>query len=322
MAFGFDGGLAAHRGGGDCLAVARVGAVAGDKDAGDFGADLRAGLRDEIAIFVGFEKCREGRCVGCVTDGDEDTFEGKCRFGFCFDVLEAESGDFGFAFDGKRNGVPVNLNFGIIGNALRHDFRGAECVAAVDEMNFRGEMREKVRFFAGGVAAAENGDFDIAVKRAVTGGAGADTFASEEVFLAGNASDARGRAGCDDDGFGLDFSRGQFYPIRSRGEIDRLDGVGLNAGAEFFGLLAHVVCEGESVDAVGKSGEVFNVGGDGELSAGLSALDDEGAEICAGGINAGGETGASGADDDEIFDGRHFAEDGGIRAEKRKINCP
>src|SRR5690606_22374078 len=74
------------------------------------------------------------------------------------------------------------------------------------------------------------------------------------------------------------------------------------AGAEVGGLLAQVVHEHEAVDAFGEAGEVLDLAGGGELAAGEGSLDDERVEIGATGVDGGGEAGATGADDDDVFD--------------------
>ena len=73
-------------------------------------------------------------------------------------------------------------------------------------------------------------------------------------------------------------------------------------GAEADGLLLHVLDELGTLDALGPAGKVFDQGGDGELAAGLMALEDEGLEIGAGGVDGGGESGAAGAEDDGVAD--------------------
>ncbi len=73
--------------------------------------------------------------------------------------------------------------------------------------------------------------------------------------------------------------------------------------AEAGGLFAHVLDELGTLDAVGPAGKVLNEGGDGELAAGLMALDDEWLEVGARRIDGGGKTGAAGAEDNGIANG-------------------
>ncbi len=91
------------------------------------------------------------------------------------------------------------------------------------------------------------------------------------------------------------------------GEIDAGDEVVFGARAEAFGLLLECSHHFLAVDAVGESGEVFDLGGPHQLAAGHTvavqsvACEDEGLEAGAGGINCGGPAGGAGADDDQFF---------------------
>lgn len=69
-------------------------------------------------------------------------------------------------------------------------------------------------------------------------------------------------------------------------------------GTEAGGLLLHVLDEFGALDSFGPAGEVFDQGGDGELTTWLVAFEDEGFEIGAGGVDGGGESGAAGTEDD------------------------
>ena len=77
----------------------------------------------------------------------------------------------------------------------------------------------------------------------------------------------------------------------------------LEPRAEFFGLCLHAHDEVRAIDALGEAGEIFHCGGGGELSTGLFALQHEGRERSAPGVNGRGESGAAGADDDNFFHG-------------------
>jgi hypothetical protein len=54
------------------------------------------------------------------------------------------------------------------------------------------------------------------------------------------------------------------------------------------------------LDDVGEARVILDIGGDGELAAGLGALDQDRLEHGAGGIDRGGVTGGAGADDDDF----------------------
>ena len=83
-------------------------------------------------------------------------------------------------------------------------------------------------------------------------------------------------------------------------EVDAGHVAGAELGAEARRLLAHVVDQFRPLDAVGKAGKILDQRGDGELAAGLMAVDDQRTEIGAGRIDRGRQPRTSGADDDDI----------------------
>ena len=68
--------------------------------------------------------------------------------------------------------------------------------------------------------------------------------------------------------------------------------------ADMLGLLLHLLHQPGALDDVGEAGIILDVGGDGELAAGLDALDDDRREAGAGGVDGGGEPGRAGAEDE------------------------
>ena len=87
------------------------------------------------------------------------------------------------------------------------------------------------------------------------------------------------------------------------GEVDLLDHVVADFGTEALGLLGHDIHEVGAHDAMLEAGVVLDFGGDGELSTGLDAGEEEGLHVGAAGIDRGGEAGGAGADDDDGVDG-------------------
>ena len=172
----------------------------------------------------------------------------------------------------------------------------------MDEINLRGEAGEEGGFFAGGVAAAYDTDRNIAIERAIAGGAGGESVA-DEFFLVRQIEPPRGSSAGDDERFGFDPLSVDFDPVVFVARLEFLECSELEPRAEFFGLCLHAHDEVGAVDALGEAGEIFHCGGGGELSAGLFALQHEGRERSAPGINGRGESGAAGADDDNFFHG-------------------
>ena len=299
--FGFEGGHASRSRGGDGLAVAAVLNVSAGVDAGDAGEDVVVGL--DVAVLVEVELAGEHGGVGDVSDAEEEAAEVEVGFDAGGGVENANAGDFFLrgVEDFLDDGVGEELDLGVGDGAVEHDARGAELLAAMNERDFGGEAGEEEGFFHGGVAAADHADLFAGEEEAVTGGAGADAVADESLF-GGQAEPSRGGSAGDDEGAGVDGFAAEVEGERVFGEV----GGGEVAEAEFCaeagGLLAHVLDELGALDAVGPAGKVFDQGGDGELTAGLVAFEDERLEVSAGGVDGGGEAGAAGAEDDGVAD--------------------
>jgi len=238
-----------------------------------------------------------------VANRHEETLDGERAFDAGFRIFDPKSADgiLGNTFDGEGHGIPDHFDLFMGGCAVSHDLGGAEGVAAVDEVDFAAEPREEEGLFGGAVASADDGDVHFAVESTVAGGAGGDTFAAKEFFLAGDAGHPRRSTGGDNDGLGEDGFTAADEFVRGAAEIDLGDEGGLKAGAEAGGLLAQVVHHHEAIDTLGKAGEVFHFGRGGELAARLAPFEDKGIEIGAGSVDGGGKTSASSANDDDVF---------------------
>ncbi len=82
-------------------------------------------------------------------------------------------------------------------------------------------------------------------------------------------------------------------------EVDRVDGLEPDLGAEAPGLLAHLFDQLGPEDAVREAGVVLDLGGDGELAAGLRAFEHDRRQVGAGGVERGGQPGRAGAENGE-----------------------
>ena len=155
---------------------------------------------------------------------------------------------------------------------------------------------------AGGIASADDDNVVVAAELGFhEGGAVIDALSFEK----GEISDARFvvlRAGGDDD-----RARGQFDAVI---EHDFVGAAGAfeahhvagdhHLGAEFFGLGDGSIGEFLAGKAVGKTEIVFDFGAGGGLSAGRFGLDKKDVETFGGGVNGGGESRGTGADNDEV----------------------
>ena len=234
-----------------------VRAITRDEDAGDIGADgVRAG--DEVTAFVDREGRREGLRIGHMADGHEDALHREVAVGAGF-LDDAERVDLGLTEDLLRGDVEDELDLGVGLDALYHDVGGSEGIATMHEVDLRGEAGEEEGFFAGGVAAADDGHGDVAIEGAVAGRAGGDAVAAVVMHLTGDAEVTGRGAGSDDDGLGLIGCLAALELLDRAGEVDRVDAIPGELGAEAFGLALHVRDELVAVDAVDEAGEVLDL---------------------------------------------------------------
>ncbi len=183
---------------------------------------------------------------------------------------------------------------------LLQDALGAEMIAAMHDGHLRGEVGQEQRFLDRGVAAADHDDFLAAVEEAVAGRAGRDAKALE-FFFRRRAEPARLRAGGEDHGFGeIDVAAVAGQPERPLREVELGDEIGDDLGADMGGLLFHLLHQPRTLDHVGEARIVLDVGGDGELAAGLDALDQDRFQHRARRVDRGGVTGRAGTDDDDL----------------------
>ena len=216
------------------------------------------------------------------------------------------AGIFGAA-DFVDRAVPDHLDLGMLEQPLLQDALGAEVIAAMHDGHLRGEVGEEQRFLDRGVAAADHDDFLAAIEKSVAGRAGRHAKALEFLFRR-HAEPARLRAGGENDGFGeIDVAAVAGQPERPLREIELGDEIGDDLGADMGGLLLHLLHQPRALDDVGEARIVLHVGGDGELAAGLDALDQHRFQHRARGIDRGGVTGRAGTDDDDlgVDRGRH-----------------
>ncbi len=116
------------------------------------------------------------------------------------------------------------------------------------------------------------------------------------------------RAGGENDRFGeIDVAAVAGQAERPLREFEFDDEIGDELGADVGGLLLHLLHQPRALDDVRKTRIVFHVGGDGELAAGLDALNQHRFKHRPGGIDRGGVAGRTGTDDDDLGmdGGRH-----------------
>ena len=98
----------------------------------------------------------------------------------------------------------------------------------------------------------------------------------------------------------IDVARVAGQAERPLRQVELGDEIGDDFGADMGGLLLHLLHQPGTLDDVGEARIVFHVGGDGELAAGLDALDQNRLEHGARCIDRGGVAGRAGTDNDDL----------------------
>jgi hypothetical protein len=168
------------------------------------------------------------------------------------------------------------------------------------DRDFGSEIGEEQRLLDRGVAAADHHHFLIAVEEAVTGRASRHAI-TLELLLRRQIEPACLGTGGDDQAVGeIGISGIAGEPEWPAAEFNLGDGVGDDLGADVLGLGLHLFHQPRALDDVGKTGVVLHVGGDGELAAGLDALDQDWLQHGARSIDRGGVAGRARADNHDL----------------------
>ena len=236
-----------------------------------------------------------------MSDGDEDAGAGDLAGLVAVHVAQAHAGDAGglaAAEDLVDAVVPDHLDLGMLEQPVLQDALGAQLVAAMDQRDLGGEVRQEQRLLDGGVAASDHHDLLAAIEEPVAGGAGRDAE-SLEALLGRQAQPAGLGAGGEDDGVG-EIGRPALAlgPEGQDREVEAVDVVGDQLGAGGAGVLLHPGHERGALD-LDVAGPVLHLGGDGELAAGLDALHEDRREHGARAIDRGGVARRAGADDEQ-----------------------
>ena len=181
---------------GDRLPVHVVLHVARGEDAGHRG-DGRIGLGDDVAVLVELQLPGEQRGVRRVPDRDEHPADRKLAQCIGLGVAQAHRFELAVADDIVDDGVPAHVDLRVGEDAVLHDLRRAQLLAAVDQRDVRRETGEEVGFLERGVAAAHDGDRKVAEEESVARRARRHAV-PEQALLGFEAEHPRGRAGRDD----------------------------------------------------------------------------------------------------------------------------
>src|SRR6266404_3138337 len=162
------------------------------------------------------------------------------------------------------------------------------------------EIGEEQRLLDRGIAAADHQHVLAAIEEAVASGAGGNAVALE--FLLGRQlQPTRLGAGRDDEAVCEVMVAGlALEPERPLGKIDLAHMIADELGPDVLGLLLHLLHQPGPLDDVCEAGVVLDIGRDGELAAGLDALDQDRLQHGAGGIDRGRIARRPGPDDEEL----------------------
>ena len=189
--------------------------------------------------------------------------------------------------------------------AVDHDRRGAELLAAVDEVDLAREAGDEGRLLHRRVAAADDDDDLVAEERGVAGRAVRDA-AALQLQLGLEPELARARARGDDHGLGAVLVVADPDAERPLREVDARDVVGEELGAEALGLATEVLHHRRAQHAVRVAGVVLDVARDHQLATPVEAFDHQRLEVCARGVQRGRVAGRAAADHDHVPNVTHF----------------
>ena len=179
----------------------------------------------------------------------------------------------------------MTVDLRILEQPILQNLFGTQRVTPMHQRDLGGKIGEKQRLLDGSVAAADHQHVLAAIEEAVAGGARGHTVAAE-FLLRGQFEPARLRAGRQHQRVGEIAIAGiAFDPERAPGEIDFVDVIGNEPGADMGRLLGHLFHEPGPLDHIGEARVVLDVGCGGQLTAGFDALDQHRFEHGASGID-------------------------------------
>ncbi len=238
-----------------------------------------------------------------MADGDEYAVHRPLGEGAGFDVAQDGSLDFEWVLLARhflQHRIPEHGNLWILEQPILQDLLRAETVAPVRDRHAGSEIGEEQRLLDRGIAPADHQHLLAAIEEAVAGGAGGNAVALE--FLLGRQlQPTRLSAGRDDHAVCEVVVAGlAVEPERPLREIDLAHVVADELGPDMLGLLLHLLHQPGALDDVGEAGIVLDIGGDGELAAGLDALNQDRLQHGAGGIDRSRIARRPGTDDDQL----------------------
>lgn len=308
---------------GNGLSVSLVLDITSGKDTLDGGVG-GTGDGNNIALLVGLDLALDDGGGGDVTNGVEQTVDLEVSLLAGQGVLDLQGVQqlaVSLGLDGHV--VEENLDLGVGGQSLGHNGGSSQLVLSDNDVDLGAVLGEEEGLLSGRVSSSDNGERLVSENgdSTVTDSAGRDTLLPVLVLTGQRESLGRGTSG-KNNGVG---SVGLLVLIElgpvlegSLGQIDLGDGLGDDLGAESDGLLSHVLHELGAHDSVGEAGEVLNLSGSGELTAGSNAvghhsLVESGLDLGSRKVDGSGVGGGAGTDDNNWAVGHSGLSCGGER---------
>ena len=188
--------------------------------------------------------------------------------------------------------VGKKMNFLVMLRTIEHDFGSPKLITTVNESHFAGKTSEEQRFFHGGVATADHGNFFSRKKEAVACGAGGNPMTNQRLLTGQSQPSRRSSAGNNQ----CARMNGLFADIdckRALAEIGTDYVAELILSTEAPGLLAHILNQFRTLDAFRKTGEILHQSGKRELASRLVAFKHQRLQIGAGSVERSCVAGAS-----------------------------
>ncbi|MNI44551.1 hypothetical protein D3C73_989310 [compost metagenome] len=226
-----------------------------------------------------------------MSDCDENTVRFHKLLKTCLVVADRQSLNTGIA-EGyfKRSPVERPGNLAVPARPVLHNLRSAQLRTAVDQGHAGSEPRQEARFLHCGVAAANHYNLFAAEEEPVAGCTGADP-APDIILLSRDAQVPRRSPGRNN--YRLCFEHTQAihgYLKWALREVHSLHPAILKLSPKALCLLAHVIHQIRTQDAVRKTREVLYLCRCSQLSSRLQAFNNKGAEIGTCQVNRGSQS--------------------------------
>src|SRR5207302_7001329 len=201
-----------------------------------------------------------------------------------------------FVDEGRGNKIDLLVR----SRAVEHDLGGPKFTPPMNQVHPADEARQKDGLLHGGIASAYHRYFLAAKEKSVASGASGDAVADQLALRFESQHASGGSCGHNHRFSAKAFLRHSNVKWRPA-EVRSANGARAKFRAEALRLLAHLFDQLRAENALGKTGEIFNHGRQGELAARFIPIDDQRLQIGARGVNCSRQAGAPAPDDDYVM---------------------